>query len=93
MYIKIFVCTIELVTRYQNVDATENSCRHIELYGNSTHPAPKNLYLACPFSSNEYEGSLYRLEYYVTGENYRYSRKYIFYVPYHIYIGEFRIVL
>ncbi|KYN18224.1 hypothetical protein ALC57_09471 [Trachymyrmex cornetzi] len=76
-----------LITRYQNiVESKENACRHIELYGNDNHPVPKHLYVSCPFSDAAYEGSPYRLEYTAIGEDFVYSRKYVFYVPNHEFI-------
>ncbi|XP_018397952.1 PREDICTED: uncharacterized protein LOC108775972 [Cyphomyrmex costatus] len=76
-----------LIMRYQNIiESSENACRHIELYGNDSHPAPKHLYVSCPFSDAAYEGSPYRLEYIATGEDFVYNRKYVFYVPYHEFI-------
>lgn len=78
-----------LVTRYQNiVDENVSACRHVKLYGNSSHPAPKDLYVSCPFSRAGYEGSPYRLEYLVTDGIYSYSKKYTFYVPQHRYIDD-----
>lgn len=80
---------IGLITRYQNiVDEDANACRHVALYGNSSHPAPRHLYVSCPFADAAYEGSPYRLEYLAIGKNYAYSRKYLFYVPQHERIGE-----
>ena len=79
-----------LITRYQNImESKENACRHIELYGNDSHPVPKHLYVSCPFSDAAYEGSPYRLEYTAIGKDFLYSRKYVFYVPNHEFIGRF----
>ncbi|KYN39020.1 hypothetical protein ALC56_06446 [Trachymyrmex septentrionalis] len=76
-----------LITRYQNImESKENACRHIELYGNDSHPVPKHLYVSCPFSDAAYEGSPYRLEYTAIGKDFLYSRKYVFYVPNHEFI-------
>ncbi|GAB1866897.1 SEFIR domain-containing protein [Camponotus japonicus] len=78
-----------LTIRYQNIaNENENACRYVELYGNATHPAPKELYVSCPFSDATYEGSPYRLEYLMIGENFVYSKKYIFYVPQHKFIED-----
>ncbi|XP_077274020.1 uncharacterized protein LOC143903878 [Temnothorax americanus] len=78
-----------LITRYQNIDDDdENACRHIELYGNASHPAPKDLYVSCPFSGAAYERSPYRLEYLAIGKHYAYSRKYVFHVPQHEFIDD-----
>lgn len=74
--------------RYQNIaNEDENACRYIQLYGNVSHPMPKDLYVSCPFSDATYEGSPYRLEYATIQEKYVYSKKYIFYVPQHKLIG------
>lgn len=78
-----------LITRYQNIDDNdENACRHVELYGNASYPAPKDLYVSCPFSGAGYEGSSYRLEYLAIGKNYAYSREYVFHVPRHELIED-----
>lgn len=78
-----------LTTRYQEIaNENENVCRHIELYGNSSHPAPKDLYVSCPFNDMTYEGTSYRLECLVIGKNYAYTKKYIFYVPQHKLIED-----
>ncbi|XP_036142679.1 uncharacterized protein LOC105840082 isoform X2 [Monomorium pharaonis] len=78
-----------LITRYQNVDDNdENACRHVEFYGNASHPAPKDLYVSCPFSGTEYEGAPYRLEYLAIGKNYAYNREYVFQVPRHELIED-----
>lgn len=61
----------------------------MQLYENASHPVPKDLYVSCPFSDATYEGSPYRLEYSVIEEHYAYSKKYIFYVPQHKFIGKF----
>ncbi|XP_014482953.1 PREDICTED: uncharacterized protein LOC106748683 [Dinoponera quadriceps] len=80
-----------LSTRYQYiVDENESvsACRHVELYGNSSHPAPKHLFVSCPFTNDRYEGLPYRLEYAVVGDDFAYSRKYMFYVPQHRRIAD-----
>lgn len=78
-----------LVTRYQNIDdKSKSACRHVQLYGNASQPVPKELYVSCPFTDATYEGSSYRLEYLVTGENYVYGKKYIFRVPQHKFIED-----
>nr|XP_012216261.1 PREDICTED: uncharacterized protein LOC105668447 isoform X1 [Linepithema humile] len=78
-----------LTMRYQEIaNKNENACRHIELYGNSSHPAPKDLYVSCPFNDATYEGASYRLECLVIGKNYVYTKKYIFYVPWHRLIED-----
>lgn len=90
--LKIFLCKSGLIMRYQNIiDDDENVCRHIELYGNASHPAPKDLYVSCPFHDTGYEGSAYRLEYLAIGKKYAYSRRYVFHVPQHEFIGEFLV--
>lgn len=77
--------------RYQSiVDENNVACRHIMLYGNSSYPVPKDLYVSCPFSDAAYERSPYRLEYLAGNKNNEYySKKYIFYVPQHTHIGKF----
>ncbi|OAD57020.1 hypothetical protein WN48_02819 [Eufriesea mexicana] len=78
-----------LVTRYQSLlDENEAACRYIELYGNATVPTPKELYVSCPFADESYESVPYRLDYLVTGEKYKYSKRYVFNVPVHKFIGE-----
>ncbi|CAK9812967.1 hypothetical protein ANTQUA_LOCUS7476 [Anthophora quadrimaculata] len=78
-----------LVTRYQNLlNESESACRYVKLYGNETHPPPKELYVSCPFSNESYESIPYRLDYLVTGERYNYSKRYIFNVPVHRFIGD-----
>ncbi|XP_011863379.1 PREDICTED: uncharacterized protein LOC105559583 [Vollenhovia emeryi] len=78
-----------LITRYQNIlDDDENACRHVELYGNASHPAPKDLYVSCPFSGAVYEGSPYRLEFIAIVKNYAYSGRYVFHVPEHDFIED-----
>lgn len=73
-----------LITRYQNIaDDDENACRHVELYGNASHPTPDDFYVSCPFSGAAYEGSPYRLEYLAIGKNHAYSGRYVFHVPRH----------
>lgn len=80
-----------LVTRYQNLNnKSQSACRHIELRGNRTHPPPKDLFVSCPFANSSFESASYRLQYLVTSQNYQYSRQYIFKVPLHYYIGEYR---
>lgn len=87
--LKISLCKSGLITRYQNIiDDDENACRHIELHGNASHPAPRDLYVSCPFYGAAYEGSPYRLEYLAIGKKYAYSRRYVFHVPQHKFIGE-----
>lgn len=78
-----------LVTRYQSLlNENESICRYVEVHGNETDPAPKELYVSCPFSDESYESVPYRLEYLVTGEKYKYSKRYVFNVPVHRFIGE-----
>ncbi|XP_011136078.2 uncharacterized protein LOC105181149 [Harpegnathos saltator] len=75
-----------LFTRYQYIvepDEGVNACRHVELYGNSSHPSPRHLFVSCPFAGDTYEGLPYRLEYAVMGDDFAYVRKYVFYVPQH----------
>lgn len=89
LFVGIFLYHIGLVTRYQSLlDENEAACRYIELYGNETVPAPKELYVSCPFSDESYESVPYRLDYLVTGEKYKYSKRYVFNVPVHKVIGE-----
>ncbi|XP_011636448.1 uncharacterized protein LOC105426763 [Pogonomyrmex barbatus] len=77
-----------LITRYQNIlNKRESACRRIELYGNASHPAPKELHVSCPFSEDTYEGSSYSLEYLAIGDNYAYTGTYVFYVPRHEHFG------
>ncbi|XP_043791661.1 uncharacterized protein LOC122714412 isoform X1 [Apis laboriosa] len=78
-----------LITRYQSLlNENESACRYIQLYGNETLPAPKDLYISCPFSNESYESIPYQLDYLVTGERYKYSKRYIFNVPAHKFIEE-----
>ncbi|XP_053987508.1 uncharacterized protein LOC128880941 [Hylaeus volcanicus] len=78
-----------LTTIYRSLlDENELACRRIDLYGNQTDPAPKELYVSCPFSNDSYESLPYRLDYLVTGKTYNYSKQYIFNVPVHKFIEE-----
>ncbi|XP_033321808.1 uncharacterized protein LOC117217969 isoform X2 [Megalopta genalis] len=78
-----------LITRYQNLlNPNQSACRQIKFYGNKTHPAPKELYVSCPFSDESYESSSYRLDVQLIGETYNYSKKYIFNVPQQRLIDE-----
>ncbi|KZC11530.1 PREDICTED: uncharacterized protein LOC107189611 [Dufourea novaeangliae] len=78
-----------LITRYQNLlNPNESACRHIVLYGNETHPAPKDLYVSCPFSNNSFESFPYQLDILVISETYNYSKRYIFNVPRQKFTGE-----
>lgn len=71
------------------MNENESACRYIQLYGNKTVPAPKDLYISCPFSNESYESIPYQLDYLVTGERYKYSKRYIFNVPAHKFIGKY----
>lgn len=71
------------------MNENESACRYIQLYGNETLPAPKDLYISCPFSNESYESIPYQLDYLVTGERYKYSKRYIFNVPAHKFIGKY----
>ncbi|XP_017887333.1 uncharacterized protein LOC108629272 isoform X2 [Ceratina calcarata] len=78
----------ELVTYYQWMDnKNELYCRKIRFYGNETYPAPKELYISCPFANDTYENKNYRLKYIVTGERYKYRKQYMFRVPDHMFFG------
>ncbi|XP_076292829.1 uncharacterized protein LOC143215020 isoform X2 [Lasioglossum baleicum] len=78
-----------LITRYQSLsNPNQSACRHVEFYGNETHPAPEELYVSCPFANDSYESSPYRLHVLLTGETYNYSKQYIFNVPRHRFIEE-----
>lgn len=77
------------MTRYQSVGQENMSaCRHVEFYGNTTQKWPKDFYVSCPFSDEKYETTPYRLEYLVESDDYEYSRKLVFIVPRHRYIGK-----
>lgn len=85
------ICDTGLTTRYQyisNESEGVSACRDVQLHGNSSHPAPKDLFVSCPFSGDSYEGLPYRLEYDVVGDDFAFSRKYVFYVPLHRSIGR-----
>ncbi|XP_032666687.1 uncharacterized protein LOC116842091 isoform X2 [Odontomachus brunneus] len=86
-----------LFTRYQYIVPKHNAqypnegvsaCRVVRVPDNSRHPAPKHLYVSCPFSEDIYEGLPYRLEYAVVGKNFAYNKKYVFYVPQHTHIAD-----
>lgn len=78
-----------LITRYQNLlNSNQSHCRRVGLYGNATNPAPKQLYVSCPFSNDSYESFPYRLDILITGGTYSYSKQYIFNVPRQELIGK-----
>ncbi|XP_046144269.1 uncharacterized protein LOC114877607 isoform X2 [Osmia bicornis bicornis] len=78
-----------LFTRYQNLmDENQSACRHVQLYKNKSDPAPRELYVSCPFADIVYETLPYQLEYVVNRNGYKYSKQYIFTVPRHKYIEE-----
>ncbi|XP_043254469.1 uncharacterized protein LOC122398548 [Colletes gigas] len=75
--------------RYRSLlNESQLACRSIKLFGNETHPAPKELYVSCPFSNDSYESTPYQFDYLVIGKTYNYSKQYIFNVPAHKFIEE-----
>nr|XP_034194458.1 uncharacterized protein LOC117610776 isoform X3 [Osmia lignaria] len=81
-----------LFTRYQNLmDENQSACRHVQLYENKSDPAPRELYVSCPFADIVYETLPYQLEYVVNGNGYKYIKQYIFTVPRHKYIENVSI--
>lgn len=80
---------IGLVVRYRNLlDESWSVCSRLQLYGNETHSAPRDLFISCPFSNELYESIPYELDYLVNGETYNYTKRYVFNVPRHESIGE-----
>lgn len=78
-----------LTTRYQTLGDEETSaCRNVRFYSNVSNLPLQDFFVSCPFSNSSFENSPYRLEYLVSGPNYEYSRKLVFIVPNHIFIGE-----
>ncbi|KAJ8680618.1 hypothetical protein QAD02_016405 [Eretmocerus hayati] len=73
-----------LITRYQSLgDEDTSACRHVEFFKNSSMAPLKDFFVSCPFSNNSFENAPYRLEYLISGDNYEYSRKFVFIVPNH----------
>ncbi|CAG5094910.1 Protein of unknown function [Cotesia congregata] len=77
-----------MTTRYQELGAQKSYCRHIQLGDLKEANELPNLFISCPFSNSSFEGVPYRLEYLITGNNYEYSKKFVFQVPDHLSIDE-----
>ena len=80
-----------LITRYQDSgDNRHVACREIEIYRKDSNVSFPELFVSCPFAEEtEIEGITYRLEYLVVGSSYEYSKKLVFIVPRHTFIGKF----
>ncbi|KAI4486498.1 PREDICTED: uncharacterized protein LOC106791229 isoform X1 [Polistes canadensis] len=80
---------LRLTTRYQSLmDENISTCTHIAFYGNTTDSVPNKFFLSCPFTNQSYEGSPYRLEYFVSRKTLEYSKKLVFIIPHHESIDE-----
>ncbi|XP_063983458.1 uncharacterized protein LOC135165771 [Diachasmimorpha longicaudata] len=79
-----------LVTRYQDRgDSASSYCRHIHYHGSNNFDLKRSLFVSCPFAPTTFEERSYSLEYLIVGNNYQYSRKFLFNVPSHHHIGEY----
>ncbi|KAF7996197.1 hypothetical protein HCN44_001829 [Aphidius gifuensis] len=79
-----------LLTRYQSLGDTASShCRDSIFHGfDKYNRDKKNLFISCPFANSSFEDTDYKLEYLVTFNHYKYSRKLVFNVPNHSSIDE-----
>nr|XP_012152386.1 PREDICTED: uncharacterized protein LOC100878942 [Megachile rotundata] len=76
-----------LDTCYKNLlNESQSAYRNITL--NNDRSDNRELYVSCPFSGITYETLPYKLEYVVTGEGYKYGKRYIFIVPRYKNIDE-----
>ncbi|XP_015175206.1 PREDICTED: uncharacterized protein LOC107065755 isoform X2 [Polistes dominula] len=81
---------LRLTIRYQSLlDENNYKCMHVSSYGNKTDLESNNKFsLSCSFLSQSYEGSPYRLQYFVARETWQYSKKLVFIIPHHESIDE-----
>lgn len=80
-----------LTIRYQSLmDDNLSVCTHVATYTypNMTDLLPDRFLLTCPITNQSFEGTPYRLEYFISGRRFEYNKKLIFTIPYHESIDE-----
>lgn len=69
-----------LDTCYKNL-MNESHSAYRKIMLRNDRAGPKEFHVSCPFSGTTYETLPYKFEYVVTGEGYKYGKRYIFIVP------------